>query len=245
MPAGRALNLALPSADSGRMRRILVVEDSRDAQELVLCALADEYEVGVAATLADARQQLARERPALILLDVGLPDGTGFELCAELQARAATRDIPVIFLTSRAETRDKVFAFALGADDYLEKPFHPEELLARVAGRLRKTEAQDERVLTLGPLHIDLARFRATLVTAEGTRELELTPRELRLLHELVKRGGEVATRAQLLDEVWGDTSVGDRALNTHLSNLRRKLGAQAPRIESVRGVGYRLRWPR
>jgi len=226
------------------MRRILVVEDSHDDRELIRCVLGEEYELGLAASLADARDWLRRQLPDLILLDLRLPDGLGFELCADLQTHAATRDIPLVFLTAIGETPNKVLAFALGADDYVEKPFVPEELLARVARRLRKLEAPGRVIATIGPLCVDPSRFRATLTTDAGTRVLDLTPHELFLLFELASRDGEVATRGELLKAVWAGTSVSNRTLNTHLSNLRRKLGEQSPRIEAVRGIGYRLRWP-
>jgi DNA-binding response OmpR family regulator len=227
------------------MRRILVVEDSHDDRELIRCILADEYELSLAASLAEARDWLRNQLPDLILLDLRLPDGMGFELCAELRARAATRDIPLVFLTAIGEIPKKVQAFALGADDYVEKPFAPEELLARVARRLRKPEAPDRAIAAIGPLCVDPSHFRATLTTDAGTRVLDLTPHELLLLFELASRRGEVATRRELLEAVWAGISVSNRTLNTHLSNLRRKLGGESPRIEAVRGIGYRLRWPR
>ena len=226
------------------MRHILVVEDSADARELIRCALGEDYELSLAASLAQAREWLRRQTPDLILLDLRLPDGMGFELCAELQAHATTCNIPLVFLTSIGETPSKVMAFSLGADDYVEKPFVPEELLARVARRLRKPRESARAIATIGSLRVDPARFRATLAADAGIRVLDLTPHEFRLLFELASRGGEVATRAELLEAVWGGTSVSERTLNTHIWNLRRKLGGQAPRIEAVRGVGYRLRWP-
>ena len=110
------------------MRQILAVEDSEDAQALIVAALGDDYAVRLAPTLADARQQLESAVPDLVLLDVELPDGSGIQLCSELQAASGTREVPVVFLTSHTATGEKVLAFSLGADDYLDKPFDPLEL---------------------------------------------------------------------------------------------------------------------
>lgn len=232
LPMGRAMN------------RILVVEDSFDAQELISCALEGDYEVTFATSLDECHNQLDRDHPDLILLDLRLPDGSGFDVCASLQQRAGTRAIPIIFLTSCAETRNKVLAFSLGADDYVEKPFVPDELRARIAGRLRKRADPTRETIVFGPLRVEPARFRATVTTRSTTRILDLTPHELRLLAELARRTGEVASRSDLFDAIWRDVAVSSRTLNSHVSNLRRKLGADAPLVEAVRGVGYRLRWP-
>jgi CheY-like chemotaxis protein len=133
------------------MRQILAVEDSEDAQARILAALGDDYAVRLAPTLADARQQLESAVPDLVLLDVELPDGSGFQLCSELQAASGTREVPVVFLTSHTATGEKVLAFSLGADDYLDKPFDPLELRARVESRLRKRDLRRERAIAYGP----------------------------------------------------------------------------------------------
>lgn len=180
------------------MRQILAVEDSEDAQALIVAALGDDYAVRLAPTLADARQQLESAVPDLVLLDVELPDGSGFQLCSELQAASGTREVPVVFLTSHTATGEKVLAFSLGADDYLDKPFDPLELRARVESRLRKRDLRSERAIAYGPFRIDLGRFKALLVTPEGSEELDATPHEIKLLCELVSRRGEIVKREDL-----------------------------------------------
>lgn len=190
--------------------------------------------------LAEASGEIERRPPDLVLLDVSLPDGEGYQLCSSLQGDPATQDIPIVFLTARSDTRDKVTAFRLGADDYLEKPFQPEELRARVESRIAKAvrRRRGEEVIQRGPLRIDLARH---CVSTSGGPEIELTSHELRLLHHLATHEERVLTRSQLMEAVWGDTVVLERTVDSHISNLRRKLGESGERIRSVRGVGYRF----
>ena len=221
------------------MARILVVEDCPDSRALVESSLVD-HELRLADSVAAAERTLDEARFELVLLDLGLPDGDGFQICQRLQQGAETRDLPVIFLTASSELHDKVLAFQLGADDYVVKPFHPAELRVRVEARLRRArrEAANE-VLKLGELRLEPERFRAE--RADGA-ELDLTPRELRLLHLLARRREQVVSRAQILEGLWGDIVVSARTVDTHVYNLRRKLGSSRVVIEGVRGLGYRLR---
>ena len=221
------------------MARILVVEDCPDTRALVESSLVD-HELRPADSVAAAERALGTARFELVLLDLGLPDGDGFQICQRLQQGAETRDLPVVFLTASSELRDKVLAFQLGADDYVVKPFHPAELRVRVEARLRRARRRAENeVLTLGELRLEPERFRAE--RADGT-ELDLTPRELRLLHLLARRREQVVSRAQILECLWGDIAVSARTVDTHVYNLRRKLGGSHVVIEGVRGLGYRLR---
>lgn len=225
------------------MPRILVVEDSPDARALVVRALDGRASLSLAASLEEARAALGRGRPDLVLLDVGLPDGDGFDLCRSLQADDRTRDVPVVFLTARDATCDKVDAFALGAEDYLAKPFDPDELRARVEARLRRSASLRERrdALEVDGLRLDLGLHRAFRTGDAPPAALDLTSHEFRLLYYLATRPGRTVTRDELVADVWSVEAVCERTVDTHMSNLRRKLGPLGRRIHTVRGVGYRF----
>lgn len=223
--------------------QVLAVEDSPEAASLIERAIAGTVRLRWARSLAEAREELVGERPDAILLDLSLPDGDGFELCSELRSSAATADLPILFLTARSNTADKLAAFSLGADDYLLKPFHPLELRARMSALLRRARASEgptER-LRLGDLEIDFSRFRV-VVGPDRTAPVALTAHEFHLLRHLATHEDRVFTRSELLAAVWNGTIVSPRTVDSHMSNLRRKLGICGHYVESVRGVGYRLR---
>jgi two-component system phosphate regulon response regulator PhoB len=222
-------------------QRILIVEDEPDLAELVRFHLT---QAGFAAEVAHSGmaglESIRRSRPALVVLDLMLPDLSGTELCREVRGDAKLRDLPIVMLTARAEEVDRVVGFELGADDYVTKPFSPRELVLRVRAVLRRSagEPQQSTLLQSGPLQLDLERHRCL---ASGV-EVELTAKEFRLLEVLMSRPGHVMTRQRLLDDVWGsDITVTERTIDTHLKRLREKLGSAGDRIETVRGVGYRL----
>lgn len=225
------------------MPRILVVEDCQDALELARRALAPDHDLTCACDLASARRLCELERFDLALIDLGLPDGSGLALCSELQAQAQLAELPVIVLTASDETRDKVMAFQLGADDYVAKPFRAQELRARVESKIRKHRSRSEAAVSLriGDLTLDAARYRATIGDGLARAPVDLTPHEFRLLRHLAERPGQVVPRDQLLASLWSPVVVSPRTIDTHVSNLRCKLAPSSVRIEPVRGVGYRL----
>jgi two-component system, OmpR family, phosphate regulon response regulator PhoB len=225
------------------MRSILSVEDSPDSQRLIARALGSEFRVVFAQSLQEATEKLEAEVPDLVLLDVSLPDGDGFQLCSLLQTDDRTRDIPILLLTARSEVRDRIMAFSLGADDYVEKPFDLLELRTRVEARLRKSAARADRgqVIRKGKLRIDVTLHRVEYVTDGGEQEISLTPHEFRVLCRLASHEHRVFTRGQLLADLWNDVVVTERTVDTHVSNLRRKLGGAGHYVKSVRGVGYRF----
>jgi len=219
--------------------RLLVVEDEpRLAEQLSRGLRADGYAVDVARTAEDALW-LATESPYDgVILDIGLPDGDGFSLCADL--RRAGRWSPVLMLTARAAVADRVRGLDVGADDYMLKPFSFTELLARVRALVRRAAPERPVVLRLGGLELDRPRRTVHL---DG-RRLDLSIREFALLELFLRRRDEVLTRAEILEHVWdwaydGSPSVVD----WHVMSLRRQLGhaAGVPRIQTVRGVGYVL----
>jgi DNA-binding response OmpR family regulator len=222
--------------------RILVVDDEPDALELVEFNLKGAgFEV---ATAEDGESALKKARslaPALIILDVMLPEIDGMEVCKMLRKDAATSNIPIIMLTAKAAEIDRVLGLELGADDYVTKPFSPRELVLRVKGLLRRkgetTEDTGERI-HLGDLVIDLPRHE---VLVSGKR-VELTATEFKLLTVLAQRRGRVQSRDQLLRDVWEYESLIDtRTVDTHMRRVREKIGRAARHLETVRGVGYRF----
>jgi two-component system, OmpR family, response regulator len=226
---------------------VLAVDDELHIRELVRMGLATlGFEVREAATGQEALDAIERHRPDLVVLDVMLPDIDGFEVARRLRRAAGQhRDTPIIFLTARDTTEDRIAGLRLGSDDYVTKPFSIEELSERVRAVLRRSGAG-------GP---SSARLQvADLVLDEDTREVwragvpvELTATEYRLLHYLLTNSPRVLTREQLLDNVWdyGFTSNAS-VLETYVSYLRQKVDAVEPRlIRTVRGVGYSLREPR
>jgi two-component system phosphate regulon response regulator PhoB len=221
--------------------RVLIVEDEPDLAELVRFHLA---KAGFAAEVAhsgrDGLEAIRRARPALVVLDLMLPDLSGTDVCREVRADPRLKDLPILMLTARAEEVDRVVGFELGADDYVTKPFSPRELVLRVRAILRRSEGEPQKgvVLARGPLQLDLERHRCSVRGGE----VDLTAKEFRLLEVLMSRPGHVMTRQRLLDDVWGsDITVTERTIDTHLKRLREKLGEAGDLIETVRGVGYRL----
>ncbi len=218
---------------------LLLLEDDPAIAEAVRFALEREgFAVRHFAWLHEARAQLLRELPELMILDVGLPDGNGLDLCRELRAEARTRHLPVLMLSARSEEMDRVLGLELGADDYLGKPFSPRELVARVRALLRRVQAP-------------AAPGGVFVLEAEGTRVrfhgqlLELTRRELGLLKKLMTAPTRIHSRETLLDAVWGqDAESLDRTVDTHIKTLRAKLRAVRPDedlIRTHRGLGYSL----
>ncbi|MEN8160423.1 MAG: winged helix-turn-helix domain-containing protein [Myxococcota bacterium] len=221
--------------------RILVVDDEPDLLELVRFQLEQAgFEVETAPDGRIGLEAIRRRRPSLVVLDWMLPDLPGSEVCRQLRADPALRDLPVLLLTAKAEEIDRVVGFELGADDYVTKPFSPRELVLRVQAILRRStgEPTSASVIERGPLLLDGERHRCTV----GGTEVSLTAKEFRLLEALMTRPGRVLSRQRLLDEVWGtDITVTERTIDTHLKRLREKLGEAGDQIETVRGVGYRF----
>jgi two-component system alkaline phosphatase synthesis response regulator PhoP len=222
--------------------KILVVEDERDIADLLRYHLEREgFRVVTAASGAQALREVERERPDLVLLDLMIPEGDGLQVCRRLRAAPATARLPIIMLTARAEEVDRVLGLELGADDYVTKPFSPREVMARVKGLLRRAaEPAIEEVYHLGDLTVDVARHVAQV---KG-RPLSLTPKEFELLRALVEARGRVLTREGMLDRVWGydhAAEIESRTVDVHIRRLRKKLGPEARRIVTVKGVGYRF----
>ena len=224
---------------AAQAQTVLVVEDEASIASFVSLYLKNAgYTVRAVANGGDALAQVESEQPALIVLDLMLPDMDGIEVCRRIRQR---RDVPILMLTARDEDIDKIIGLEVGADDYMTQPFNPRELVARVKSILRRS-TPDRRVsetaeIRHGDLHVDAGRREVHV----GEEEIQLAPKEFDLLWELLDHRGVVLTRDQLLERVWGYTFAGDtRTVDVHVRQVRRKLGDASP-IVTVWGVGYKV----
>lgn len=224
------------------MARILIVEDEPEIREMIRYVLEqEEFSICEAAHAQDVRHQLTAERIDLILMDWMLPGRSGLELVRELKQKPKTKSIPIIMLTARADEPNKIDGLESGADDYITKPFSTRELVARIRAVLRRSgyHAEDSPV-EFGGLRIEPANH---LVLANGAR-LDLSPSEYRLLFFFMTHAERAYTRAQILDQVWGDNVyVEERTVDVHIRRLRKFLASSRHDrfIQTVRGVGYRF----
>jgi two-component system phosphate regulon response regulator PhoB len=236
----------IPSRTSwnGMSASILVVEDEPDISALVAYHLAREsYRVRTVADGVEALRAVDSESPDLVILDLMLPSMSGSDVLRELRQRPNTAQVPVIVLTARTSENDRITGLNLGADDYLTKPFSPQELVLRVGAVLRRVQqappVERGRVLRVGPFTLEIGAARAEI---DG-EELTLTPTEFKLLQTLMERRGRVQSRRQLLETVWGVTAnITTRTVDMHVQRLRAKLEHHAEWLETVRGFGYRFR---
>ena len=224
--------------------RILVVDDEESITQLLSTALRYEgFDVQTAATGREALREVESFRPDLVLLDVMLPDLDGFEVQRRLPGGVSR--LPVVFLTARRDTEDRVRGLTVGADDYVTKPFSLEELIARVRAVLRRTRGDDTDQKRI--VYADVELDEDTYEVRRAQTLVELTPTEFNLLRYLLTNAGRVLSKPQILDHVWRYDFGGDaNVVETYISYLRKKLDALGPPlIQTVRGVGYTLRLPR
>jgi two-component system phosphate regulon response regulator PhoB len=227
---------------SGQNARILIVEDEEPLSLLLRYNLETEgYEVETVARGDDADTRLRESTLDLVVLDWMLPGLSGIELCRRLRARQDTKSLPIIMLTARGEESERVRGLAIGADDYVVKPFSVPELLARVRALLRRSKPERMAdTLTLGEIELDRIKKRVS----RAGRDVMLGPTEYRLLEYLMERPGRVFTREQLLDGVWGsDVYIDERTVDVHVGRLRKALnrGRDIDPIRTVRGSGYSI----
>ncbi|UKS28953.1 response regulator transcription factor [Paenibacillus sp. HWE-109] len=229
--------------------KILVVDDEPNIAEVVRLYLEhSNYEAILLPRGQEVLQTIAAERPHLVLLDIMLPDISGYELCDQIRKMDAPfHQTPIIFLTAKGESIDKLRGFNLGVDDYLVKPFDPNELIARIKAVLRRTvqiasepanpQSASRKWLEIGNIVIDLDQYRVTV----GGKRVELTPKEIELLFFLTTHPGRVFTREDLLGYVWNfDFTGGTRTVDAHVKNLRKKLGQHDMwNIQTLWGIGY------
>jgi len=229
------------------MTKILYFEDDQEISIFVKTLLESSgYVVEHYYSGKDIIKKVSQIKPDLILLDLTLPDAEGIDVCRELKSDVRYKAIPVIILTARISTEDKIVGFECGADDYMTKPFEPQELILRIKALLRRVElygGKPDEILTLGPITLDVASHKVTVLQPHN---VELTPKEFQLLYLLMKSQGRALERKYLLETLWGyaDTQEMEktRTLDVHIMNLRKKLGEDVGKfIKTVENVGYRF----
>jgi two-component system response regulator RegX3 len=228
-----------------RKRTVLLVEDEESITEPLAEALGREgFETKIAGSVAESLELAKRVRPDLVLLDLMLPDGSGFDVCRELRR---TSKVPIIMLTARGEEADRIVGLELGADDYVVKPFSAREVVARIRAVLRRAEPsapEGDGAIEVGELRLDADRRELT----KAGEPVELSRKEFDLLQLLMRNAGSVVKREKLIDEVWDVNWFGStKTLDVHVSGLRKKLGddSSEPRyLHTVRGVGFRFAAP-
>jgi two-component system phosphate regulon response regulator PhoB len=223
--------------------RILIIEDERALSEILEINLQREgFETAVVNDGTQGLRQAQTSVPDLILLDLMLPGKSGLDICRELKTSSVTKNVPVIMITAKSEETDQLIGFATGADDYVTKPFSVKVLIQRVRRELRRREIggdEDRDMLSHLGIVIDRVRHKVTA----NDRELVLTPTEFRLLEALIRRVGRAFSRNELMDAGMGeDAVVLERTIDVHIKSLRKKLGDLSGLIETVRGLGYRMR---
>jgi two-component system phosphate regulon response regulator PhoB len=225
------------------MSRILIIEDEQDISELIAFNLRRAgFEVLIAADGITGTEMALRERPDLIVLDLMLPGRDGYAVFREMKRDPRAASVPVIMLTARAQTEDRIHGLEAGADDYLTKPFSPKELLLRIQAILKRSDAAPGPTdFAFGPFRFDKNAVRFYL----NNEPKELTSTEFKLLLFLCERAGKEQDRTDLLRSVWGYSDTAhSRTLDTHMKRLRQKLGEYGSWVETVRGVGYRVAEP-
>ena len=221
-------------------KKILLVDDEIDILDFLSYNLKNEgYEVRVAKNGQEGVNITKEFLPDLILLDMMMPEMDGVETCEKIRSLDSTKEIAIAFLTARGEDYSQIAGFEAGADDYILKPIKPKVLMSRVKALLKRTVTSDEKeegLLKAGPLNIDLKKY----VVYVNDKEVHLPKKEFRLLSLLCKNIGEVKTREEIMEKVWGtEVIVGDRTIDVHIRKLREKLGEEL--ISTIKGVGYKF----
>lgn len=221
--------------------QILVAEDEEDVRWLVAATLKSAgFHVLEAANGAETLEIVRRSTPDLLILDLMLPGMSGLDICRLLRGGNRTKSLPIMMLTAKTQEIDRIVGFEVGADDYVTKPFSPQELVLRVKAQLRRAQgdAAPDDTVRVGEITLDRGRY----TVLAGKKAVELTATEFKLLALLMERAGRVQGREKLLNEVWGyDFTIDSRTVDIHIRRLREKLGKAGAVIETARGIGYRI----
>lgn len=227
----------------GTDKKVLLVEDDEIAYRVVKDALRELCELIYAPNLTAARAALDANVISLIVLDVHLPDGDGFEFCKELRLKDKYSTLPVIFLTGRADVADRVLGFDLGADDYVVKPLEPREFSARIAAQIRK-RFETSPTISRGSFYADMSTLSVSTTSGDGRKQpLPLTPTEAKLMIHFLQNEGKIFSREDLIKKIWGDTThISPHTVDTHISSLRKKIaGDVSHTLKSIMRKGYCL----
>ena len=225
-------------------QKILLIEDCPIIQGVVRATLTSKYALSTVGSVNAARAELQNSIPQLIILDIGLPDGDGLKLAAEIRQSPNLSRVPLIFLTGKSDPADKVLGFTVGADDYIVKPLEPMEFSARVDNQIRRVRAlsQSEEGYDKGIFHISTSQQKIFIRTEQENRDLRLTTNEFKLLNHFIRHESHVLSRDHILNTVWGsETFVTDRTVDSHIYSIRKKLGDYAHCIQSIPRAGYRF----
>lgn len=221
---------------------ILLVEDSKEIYNMVNLSIGSAHNLAWSETLAGALEKISSTKYDLILLDIELPDGSGYDFCSHVQSKLP--DASVFFLTSKTDLSEKVLGFSAGADDYITKPFQGLELKARVDSKILKKQLKKDTELRLewDTIEINMISHEVKVFVNGSFEKVDLTSLELKILVYLAQRVNEVVPRDKILDDIWGkDVHVYSRSVDTHVSKLRKKLDPVSHIIESVHGTGYKF----
>lgn len=225
-----------------KKEKVILVEDAPDMQMIVRATIGSDCDLSFAGTVAEAEKLLSGGDFDLMLLDVVLPDGSGFDYCQRLRSRAGTKSLPIFFLTGQDEIEQRVLGFKMGGDDYIVKPFEPNEFRARVFGKLKRSgSASEQTSFTRGIFTVDWGSQKAQMKKSDGAvADLNLTPIEFKLLVQFLRHEGRTFTREELLSAVWGGTvHVSGHTVDTHISSLRKKVGEYSSYFRAVVKKGY------
>lgn len=227
------------------MGRILIIEDSLEIIRILKDALRS-YDLYFVTTIREAKAQILQQSNFdLILLDIGLPDGDGLEFMAMIKSQKEEVLSPVIFLTSKNETSSVVMAFSLGADDYIIKPFNPFEFRARIEAKMKAISSRkvDTNLIILGDLKLNTLTLKVQIMKSNEIIDINLTPLEFRIISFFAKHEDQVFSRNQLINQIWGgEVNLNDRAIDTHMSNIRKKIKMSQYTLSSIYGAGYALK---
>jgi DNA-binding response OmpR family regulator len=229
------------------MQKICLIDNDTDRQRLVVKELSDWFDVILVGSIKEALAVIETRKFDLILLEVSLPDGSGFELCVKLKAFPVTKDVPLIFLTDRADPLDKMMGFAVGADDYVVRPFEPIEFRARIGARLRNRQAPEllKEAHCLADFKFDLVQRRAMAINGLYERDMRLTPFEFKLLHLFATHPGHVFDRAEIQKRLNApNLHVSEDGIYTHISALKKKMAEKKDYLQCIPRVGYRFCLP-
>ncbi len=222
--------------------KILCIEDDLTIQALIEGSL-KEYSLVFAKNINEAEREIAKNEFSAILMDIELPDGDGIRFYTKMVQDVKFKKIPTLIVSGHSDISNKLLAFSLGADDFISKPFDPLELNARVAARIKRSqgEAVDRQVKRVGDVEIDFDRQKALHMGHSKEKDLGLTGIELKILSLLARRLEQVYSREQILTEVWGETFITDRTVDSHIAHLRSKIETTKLVVETVKNFGYRL----